>query len=221
VTQSTQPGRFITFEGIDGAGKSSHIAFVADWVRARGVEVIATREPGGTLLGETLREMVLNKTMHAETELLLVFASRREHLAAVIEPALAAGTCVVCDRFTDSSYAYQCGGRRLPTERIAVLEQFVHPTRQPDITFLFDAPISLARQRLDSNTPQQDKFEREQQDFFARVRDAYLARAAAFPARIKVVNSAQSLESVRADLVGLLEAHFGAHTQAVPPKGTA
>lgn len=189
--------KFITFEGIDGAGKSSHVAFIADYLRGRGIDVVTTREPGGTALGEAIRDMVLNETMHPETEALLVFASRREHLAGLIEPALARGTWVICDRFTDSTYAYQCGGRGLDPNRVAPLEQFVHGNRQPDLTLLFDAPVDTARERLERNTPNPDKFEREQAAFFSRVRDAYLARAAAFASRIKVVDSSQSIDAIR------------------------
>lgn len=198
--------KFITFEGIDGAGKSSHIAFVTDVLRAKQIEVIATREPGGTPLGEMIRDIVLNQKMRDETETLLMFASRHENLAAVIEPALANGRWVICDRFTDSSYAYQCGGRGLNTSAVALLEQFVHGNRQPDLTFLFDAPVATARERLDQNTANPDKFEREQNDFFARVRQAYLARAQQFPARIKVIDSARSIDEIRADLRAHLEA---------------
>jgi dTMP kinase len=198
-------GKFITFEGVDGAGKSSHIAFVAEWLAQKGLEVITTREPGGTPLGETLRKIVLNERMHGETEALLVFASRAEHLAEVIEPALARGAWVVCDRFTDSSYAYQCGGRGLAAERIAVLEQYVHPHRQPDLTLLFDAPLALARERLDRNSAALDKFEREKEAFFERVRNTYLARAAAEPQRFHVVDSAQSMDAIQQALVTRLE----------------
>ncbi len=192
--------KFITFEGIDGAGKSSHLNFVADYLRAKQIEVVITREPGGTPIGDAIRELVLNQPMHGETEALLMFASRRENLAVVIEPALARGAWVVCDRFTDSSYAYQCGGRGLNTSTIALLEQFVHGKRQPELTFIFDTPIAVARERLDSNTTNPDKFEREQNEFFTRVRDTYLARAQQFPARIKVIDSSRSLDAIRADL---------------------
>ena len=197
--------KFITFEGIDGAGKSSHIEFSAGYLREKNIEVITTREPGGTPLGDAIRNLVLNQTMHGDTEALLMFASRRENLALTIEPALTRGTWVVCDRFTDSSYAYQCGGRGLNTSTIALLEQFVHGNRQPDLTLLFDAPLAIARQRLDSNTPNPDKFEREQQEFFTRVRVAYLARAEQFPARIKVIDSARSLDAIRADVRAQLD----------------
>jgi dTMP kinase len=199
------PGKFITLEGIDGAGKSSHLAFIASHIRERGHEVLTTREPGGTRLGEKLREMLLHEKMHADTEVLLMFASRREQLAAVIEPALAAGVWVVCDRFTDSTYAYQCGGRGLAEPRIAAIEQWVHGNRQPDLTFLFDAPIAVARERLDRNTAAPDKFEREAGDFFTRVRDQYLARAAAAANRIKVIDSSRPLGDIQRDLAAQLD----------------
>ena len=194
------PGKFITLEGIDGAGKSSHLAFIADTIRARNTKVFTTREPGGTPLGEALRTLLLNETMHADTEVLLMFASRREQLVSTIEPALARGAYVVCDRYTDSTYAYQCGGRGLPESRVATLEQWVHGHLQPDLTFLFDAPLAVARERLDQNTDTPDKFEREQEAFFARVRAAYLQRAAQFPARIKVINSARALVEIQMEL---------------------
>ena len=193
-------GKFITLEGIDGAGKSSHLTFIADTIRARGAEVLTTREPGGTPLGEALRTMLLNEKMHEDTEVLLMFASRREQLVSVIEPALVRGAWVVCDRFTDSTYAYQCGGRGLPDSRVATLEQWVHGHLHPDLTFLFDAPLAVARERLDKNTNAPDKFEREREDFFARVRAAYLQRAEQFPARIKVINSARALVEIQKEL---------------------
>jgi len=197
-------GKFITLEGIDGAGKSSHLSFIADQIRVRKFEVITTREPGGTPLGEALREIVLNEPMHAETEALLVFASRREHLVKVIEPALTRGAWVICDRFTDSTYAYQCGGRGMPESRAAILEDWVHRYLQPDITFLFDTPLAIARERLDKGTTEPDKFEREQNEFFGRVKATYLKRAAEFPARIKVIDSAGSMAEIRSTLTNLL-----------------
>ena len=197
-------GKFITLEGIDGAGKSSHLAFIAQRIRTRGLTVITSREPGGTALGETLRNIVLNEKMHADTEALLVFAARREHLAQVIEPALANGHWVISDRFTDSTFAYQCGGRGLSAERTRILEQWVHGNLQPDLTILFDAPLEVARERLDKGTPDPDKFEREKSDFFARVRNAYLARALTFPGRIKVVNSARPIDAIELELSELL-----------------
>lgn len=197
-------GKFITLEGIDGAGKSSHLDFIAEQVRSRGFEVLTTREPGGTQLGETIREIVLNQPMHGETEALLVFAARREHLAEVIEPSLAKGVWVISDRFTDSTFAYQCGGRGLPEGRARILEEWVHGHLQPNITFLFDAPLAVARERLEQGTPEPDKFEREQEEFFARVRAAYLKRAGEFPDRIKVVNAAQSIDEIRGELLDLM-----------------
>ncbi len=199
--RSAMRGKFITFEGIDGAGKSSHIAFVSEYLRAQQLQVVATREPGGTPLGETIRNIVLNQKMHSDTEALLIFASRREHVATVIEPALSAGAWVVCDRFTDSTYAYQCGGRGVDPHRISPLEDFVHAALQPDLTLLFDAPVAVARERLDRGTETLDKFEREQSDFFRRVRSAYLERAAQYPSRIKVIDSARSIDEIRAELV--------------------
>jgi dTMP kinase len=205
LKENTVSGKFITFEGIDGAGKSSHIAFVADYLRERGEDVVTTREPGGTPLGEAIREIVLNQKMHGETEALLVFAARREHLAEVIAPALARGAWVVCDRFTDSTYAYQHGGRGLKSAMVGLLEQYLAETPHPDSTFLFDAPVEVARARLDKNTPEPDKFEREQGEFFRRVRNAYLARAAAYPKRIQIVDSAQSMAEIRAVLTNALD----------------
>lgn len=196
-------GKFITFEGIDGAGKSTHIGYIADWLRAHGHTVVTTREPGGTELGEKLRDLLLHQKMHLETEALLMFAARREHLAQVIEPALARGDWVISDRFTDASFAYQGGGRKLPIEKLETLEQWVHPHRQPDLTLLFDVPLALARTRLDAaRSP--DKFEQEKDDFFAATRAEYLRRAAQFPARFRVIDSSQSIEIIRAELVRIL-----------------
>src|SRR3954471_23306521 len=197
-------GKFITFEGIDGAGKSTHIAFVADLLRSRGLTVVTTREPGGTELGESLRAMVLHQKMHLETEALLMFAGRREHLAQVIEPALARGDWVISDRFTDATFAYQGGGRKLDLQKLAVLEQWVHPHLQPDLTLLFDVPLAVARARLDA-TRTLDKFEQEQADFFAATRAEYLRRAAQFPDRIKVIDSTQSIENTQQKLAAILD----------------
>lgn len=196
-------GKFITFEGIDGAGKSTHIATVVDWLSARGLEVVSTREPGGTPLGEKLRELLLHEPMHLETEALLMFAARREHLALVIEPALARGAWVVCDRYTDASYAYQGGGRGLGAERVAALEAWMQ-AGQPDRTWLFDVPLEVARQRLaDAREP--DRFEREGAAFFERTRAAYHDRAKADPDRIRVIDSTRSIPEIRAELeAGLL-----------------
>ena len=192
-----EPGKFITFEGIDGAGKSSHIAGVVDLVRRRGRTVVSTREPGGTLLGEKLRELLLGESMHLETEALLMFAARREHLAQVIEPALARGDWVICDRFSDATYAYQGGGRGLDKTKLAALEQWVHGHLQPDLTFLFDLPPAVAGERIAAQGRQLDRFEQERADFHVRVRQAYLERAAQAPQRIAVINADQRLEEIK------------------------
>ena len=190
-------GKFITLEGIDGAGKSSHLEFLCAQVRSRGYEAILTREPGGTPVGERLRSLVLDAAMQARTEALVMFAARAEHVAAVIEPALAAGRWIVCDRFSDATFAYQCGGRGLPREVVVGLERLVHPGLQPDATFLFDLDPALAyeRQRARSRTP--DKFEREQVDFFRRVREAYLERAREHSRRFHVIDASGELAQVR------------------------
>jgi dTMP kinase len=190
-------GKFITFEGIDGAGKSTHISGVVDLLRGRGLTVLATREPGGTPLGETLRELLLHQAMHLETEALLMFAARREHLAQVIEPALARGEWVVCDRFSDATYAYQGGGRGLDKSKLAALEHWVHGHLQPDLTFLFDLPPAVAGERISAQGRDLDRFEQERADFHVRVRAAYLERAAQAPARIAVINADQALAAIR------------------------
>ena len=200
-------GKFITFEGIDGAGKSTHIAFVSDYLRQRGVELVSSREPGGTPLGEQLREIVLHEKMHLETEALLVFASRREHIAQVIAPALARGAWVISDRFTDSTFAYQGGGRGTSLAKLEALEQWVHPALQPDLTLLFDVPLEVARARLDA-TRALDKFEQEKADFFAATRNEYLRRAAQFPQRFRVIDSTQSIAAIQQQIGAILDACF-------------
>lgn len=195
-------GKFITFEGVDGAGKSTHIAQFAEALRARGKTVISTREPGGTPLGEKLRELLLHERMHLETEALLMFAARREHIAEVIAPALARGDWVISDRFTDASFAYQGGGRQLPLARLEALEHWVHADLQPDLTLLFDVPLSVARERL-SRSRTLDKFEQEQDAFFERVRAAYLERAARFPQRIRVIDATRAIDEVSRELAQL------------------
>jgi dTMP kinase len=190
-------GRFLTLEGVDGAGKSTHVDWIAQTLRGFGIDVLQTREPGGTPLSEALRDMVLNQPMQLETEALLMFAARSEHIARVIEPALAAGRWVLSDRFTDASYAYQGGGRQLGGERVAALEQWLHPHLQPDRTWLFDVPLTVARERL-GRTRVADRFEQESDAFFERTRDAYLDRVAASPDRIRVIDGTQSIEAIRA-----------------------
>ncbi|MDP3539756.1 MAG: dTMP kinase [Azonexus sp.] len=193
-------GKFITFEGIDGAGKSSHVEWLAEWLRARGLVVLVTREPGGTPLGEKLREMLLNDTMHLETETLLMFAARREHLAQVIEPALARGEWVVCDRFSDATYAYQGGGRGLDRAKLQILEHWVHEQVQPNLTLLFDLPLDVARERIALASRVLDRFEQERADFHERVRQAYLERAHTHPSRIQIIDAIHSLENIRKQL---------------------
>jgi len=188
----TARGKFLTVEGIDGAGKSTHIGFVTQFLKERGKTVVSSREPGGTPLGEKLRELLLHEKMHLETEALLMFASRREHMAQVIEPALDAGSWVLSDRFTDASFAYQSGGRGMDRTKMEALEAWVHPHLQPDMTLLFDVPLEVARERLDA-TRTLDKFEREQGEFFARCRAEYLRRAAQFPGRFVVIDSTRSI----------------------------
>lgn len=191
-------GRFITFEGIDGAGKSTQIEAVCGLLRERGMDVLQTREPGGTPLGERLREIVLHESMHLETEAMLMFAARREHLAQRIEPALSRGEWVVCDRFSDATFAYQCGGRGLEESKFRALENWVHPQLQPDLTLLFDVAPAIAAQRLAAGRAHADRFEREQRDFFERVRAAYLRRAAESIGRIVVVDAAKPQDEVTA-----------------------
>ena len=196
--------KFITFEGVDGAGKSTHLAWFADTLRQRGIDVLVTREPGGTPLGERLREILLNQPMHAETEALLMFAARLEHIEQVIKPALKRGTWVVSDRFSDASFAYQGGGRGVALAKLEQLERWVQEDLQPDLTLLFDIPVEVARQRLLNNTrpgnASLDRFEQEKSDFFERVRQAYLARSKKFPQRFAVIDASQSPDEVKADL---------------------
>ncbi len=196
-------GLFITLEGVDGAGKSSHLDWLAAHFRALGRAVRMTREPGGTPVGEKLREIVLYEPMHADTEALIMFAARREHIEQVIRPALAAGEVVISDRFTDASFAYQCGGRGLDEARLEVLEAWVHADLQPDLTLLFDLPTEVAALRL-AAARSPDRFEREQADFHARVRAAYLRRAERHPGRIRVVDGSRSLQDVRRQLAEIL-----------------
>lgn len=188
-------GKFITLEGMDGAGKSTHIPSIITALEARGIEVVSTREPGGTELGEKLRQLLLHEAMHAETETLLMFAARREHIATVIEPGLARGAYVLSDRFTDATYAYQCGAKGVDINKIQTLEKWVQAILQPDVTLLFDVPVEVSMQRL-ALAREPDKFERETADFFTRIRQAYLKRAEENPARFRVIDANQPLEKV-------------------------
>lgn len=201
TVSKTTKGKFITLEGIDGAGKTTHLGWLESILRGRGYTVIVTREPGGTPLGEKLREILLDRSrgMHAETEALLMFAARREHLDKVILPALERGDWVISDRFTDASFAYQGGGRGLPKPKLDDLERWVQGEFQPDLTLYFDVTIKLGRQRISAIKPA-DRFEKEQDDFFERVRAGYLERAHKFPSRIRVIDSNQPLEEVKKSL---------------------
>ncbi|HMS80443.1 MAG TPA: dTMP kinase [Burkholderiaceae bacterium] len=192
-------GRFLTFEGIDGAGKSSHVEWLARRLRERGRAVVVTREPGGTELAEAIRDWVLNRPMSMRVEALLVFAARQDHLDRVIRPALQAGTWVVCDRFTDSTVAYQGGGRGMPVADIAALEAWVHPDLQPDLTWLFDLDPAEAARRRQAARPA-DRFEAEDTAFFARVRHAYLERAAAAPGRFVRIDGTRPIDAIRASI---------------------
>lgn len=196
-------GKFITLEGMDGAGKSTHVQSIIDTLKNRGLEVIGTREPGGTILGEALRELLLQQAMHVETETLLMFAARREHIAQVIEPALARGAYVVSDRFSDASFAYQHGGRGVPMAKIHQLENWVHPELQPDLTLLFDVPVNVSVERLASSRSL-DRFERQDTSFFERVRNAYLQRAASSPERFRIIDSNQPFEVVHETVMKII-----------------
>lgn len=195
-------GYFITLEGGEGAGKSTNLALIETLLREAGCEVVVTREPGGTAVGERIRDILLHaQDLHiaAETELLLMFAARTQHLQQVIAPALASGKMVLCDRFTDASYAYQGAGRGIATERIAQLEFWVQGELRPDLTLLFDIPVEQGLARAGTRSPA-DRFESEQQAFFERIRLQYLARAEAEPKRIKRIDAAQGLEAVQQDV---------------------
>jgi len=201
------PARFITLEGIDGAGKSTHAALIGESLRSRGAVVVATREPGGTPLGEALRDLVLREVMTHDTETLLLFAARREHVERVIRPALARGDTVLCDRFTDATYAYQGGGHGVSREWIRALAQQVHGDCNPDLTFLFDVPTEVSVQRLARGVAKGralDKFEQQAGGFFERVRDAYLELARADPARFRVIDASRQIEDVRARVAEVL-----------------
>jgi dTMP kinase len=199
-------GKFITLEGIDGAGKSTHLAWLADFFQQRGVTVRVTREPGGTELGEKLRALLLdkNQAMHLETEALLMFAARREHIDKVIAPALAGGEWIICDRFTDATFAYQGSGRGADWARLRILEQWVQGALQPDLTLLFDVAPEIGRQRA-SGIKAPDRFEQEQNDFFQRVRDGYLRRARENASRVRVVDAGTDVDQIRRELQKIVE----------------
>ena len=196
-------GKFITLEGMDGAGKSTHIPDIIKLLEGKGVEVISTREPGGTVLGEQLRTLLLNEPMHPETETLLMFAARREHIAQIIEPALARGAWVLSDRFTDATYAYQSGGRGVLSNKVIELEVWAQGNLQPDLTMLFDVPVEVSVARL-ANARTPDKFERESAEFFTKIRNAYLDRANKNPNRFCIINSNQVLDKVKVEVKNII-----------------
>ncbi|MBY0269266.1 MAG: dTMP kinase [Burkholderiales bacterium] len=198
-------GRFITLEGMDGAGKTTHLEWLRAKLAARGLALTVTREPGGTALGEALRKLLLDNhdPRHPDSEALLMFAARREHIAQVIEPALAAGHCVLCDRFTDATYAYQAGGSGMAWERVAELEQWVQGALQPDLTLYFDLDPAVGRARA-RQAREPDRFEREKQAFYERVRAAYLRRAAEHPRRIRVIDAARTIPEIQLELEGII-----------------
>ena len=202
-------GRFITFEGVDGAGKSTQLEYAVKYLEDRGVDVVKTREPGGTEIGETIRELILQASspLDASTELLMIFAARNEHIERVIKPAIARGSTVVCDRFTDATFAYQGGGSQMDSARIETIETWVQGTLQPNLTFFFDLPIRDAQRRMGDRS--RDRFESEEIVFHERVRRTYLERAQQFPDRIKVIDSTRSKGQVRVSVEQQLAALCG------------
>lgn len=209
MSHSTHPsaGLFISFEGVDGAGKSSHIDALAQAFTAQGRQVLRTREPGGTPLAEKLRTLLLHDSMDPLSEALLVFAARRDHLVQVITPALARGEVVLCDRFTDATFAYQGGGRGVPFADIETLENWVQGSLRPDLTLLLDVPLEVSMSRI-AQAREKDRFEQEEAAFFTRVRDAYLSRAAAAPERYALIDSNRDLALVRQSVEEALSRHF-------------
>lgn len=210
---------FITVEGVDGAGKSTHVIKLVEQLRTMGYDVIHTREPGGTPLGEELRKMALHESMSAETETMLMFASRNEHLSQVIRPALAAGQVVVCDRFTDSSWAYQGGGRGVSADFLAAQEALVHGDLLPGLTLLFDLPVKISLERLAKTGKIPDNFEAQDPHFHQKVRDTYLARAAGDP-RFHVVDSSKSVEHISGQVDAIFSAHLSSLRKTKPTIST-
>ena len=204
TTETEKKGKFITLEGVDGAGKSTHIPTIIALLKATGVEVVSTREPGGTPLGEQLRALLLNDAMHPETETLLMFAARREHIEMVIAPALKRGAYVLSDRFTDATFAYQHVAKGVAKDKVEQLETWVQGNLQPDLTLLFDVPVEISMARL-ATARAPDKFERENAQFFERLRVYYLMRAFENPNRFRIINANQALDQVKADVIKALE----------------
>lgn len=198
-------GQFITLDGIDGAGKSTHLAFMKNWFAEHGIDAVFSREPGGTPVGEALRGLLLDPDTKASlnTETLMMFAARMQHIEDVIEPALASGKWVVSDRFTDATFAYQGGGRGVPLARIQILEDWVQQGLQPDLTLLLDVSLAVSEERL-ARSREKDRFEQEARDFFERTRNVYLARAQAHPERYTVLDSSQPVDAVQAQINAVL-----------------
>jgi len=194
-----QLGKFITLEGVDGAGKTSHIEFIKEYLKNLKLDFIMTREPGGTQLGERLREILLHDEMTPKTETILMFAARNEHIEKVIRPGLTSGAIVISDRFTDASYAYQSGGKGVEDEEIDVLKDLVQKNLQPDLTFLFDLPVEVSIKRL-KKTRKLDKFEKEEKDFHENVRKKYLMLAKNNPKRFSVLNSEKSIDEIQSQI---------------------
>ena len=201
----SQRGKLITLEGVDGAGKSTHLDFIADAIRSEGRHVIVTREPGGTALGERLRAAILEHPMQPLLETLLLFAARADHVARVIRPALEAGSWVVCDRFSDATAAYQGAGKGVPSELIGHLRDAVHPALSPDRTLVFDCSYETAWKRLKASGKALDRFEREDRAFFERVRGAYLSTARAEPERMRVIDAGADIAEIRQAIASSLE----------------
>ena len=207
MNDSVTTGQFITIEGTEGVGKSTNMAFIEDWLKKAGKELVITREPGGTVLGEKLRTVLLDakeQSMADDTELLLMFAARAQHLHEVIKPALTSGKWVLCDRFTDATYAYQGGGRGIEMSRIEQLEQWVQGDLRPDLTLIFDLPVNVGLERAGKRSAP-DRFELEKHDFFNKVRDTYLSRAAAQPGRYQVIDASPSINDVQQSIQSVLE----------------
>lgn len=202
-----QKGLFITLEGIEGVGKSTCLRFIQSYLKQKKITHVSTREPGGTPFAEAIRKLVLTphqEIVCSDTELLLFFAGRAQHIAAVIMPSLNEGKWVICDRFTDASYAYQCGGRGIPKERIAFLEQWVQGDLRPDLTFLFDAPVNIALSRI-TKRGKPDRIEAEKKRFFTKVRNCYLELAKEHPNRFRIINAARPLSIVKQELKNILD----------------
>lgn len=204
---NTVTGKFITLEGTEGVGKSTNMAFMQEWLEQAGIDLIVTREPGGTPLGETLREVLLDakqQSISDDSELLLMFAARAQHLQQVIKPALAAGKWVLCDRFTDATYAYQGGGRGIDISRIAQLEQWVQGDLRPDMTIILDLDVDIGLQRAGKRS-EPDRFELEQKAFFTRVRETYLQRAKSQPQRYEVIDASPLITHVQQSISAVLK----------------